>query len=320
MIAAVHDPRSVGVAGYVGRLAAALSELGIDYRPAARAGAAESCHFHLANSTRRVIPQIALRRRPFLLTIHDVLPRTRALVPLQRTAVMPLCARRATAVIVHSRHAATMLTSMCALDPARLRVIPLPAHVPACRDRDAARRALGLSPDGPPLFVVPGALRAAKLVDETLAAAAPLMADRLMRLLFAGAVGDEGLPARAAAAGATLLRAPDPVTYERAIVAADAVVSLRADSVGESNGPLLEAIGAARASLVSDAGSAPEVAGPAALVVRPEPDAIAAGLRALLDPATRERLAAAAAARARELAWSASARAHAQLLAEVHGA
>jgi glycosyltransferase involved in cell wall biosynthesis len=184
-------------------------------------------------------------------------------------------------------------------------------------DRAAARRRLGIAVDGPPLFVLPGVLKAAKLVTETLRAAAPLLAGGQARLLLAGRVLDEALAAQATTAGAIVLRDPANDAYEDAIVAADAVLCLRGDSVGESNGPLLDAIGAARASLVTAVGSAPEIAGAAALVVDADVAGIRAGLEALLHGEHRRALARAALDRATELTWAATARRYAELLTEV---
>jgi glycosyltransferase involved in cell wall biosynthesis len=95
------------------------------------------------------------------------------------------------------------------------------------------------------------------------------------------------------------------------------VLCVRADTAGESNGPLLDAIGAGRASLVTDVGSGPEVAGDGARVVAPTVGAIRAGIEALLDGDERRARAAAALRRAAELTWAASARRHVELLEEL---
>jgi glycosyltransferase involved in cell wall biosynthesis len=317
MLAAVHDPRSLGVHLYVERLAQAISALGVPYRSAARADRGESCHFHLANSTRAIVPLAACARRGFLLTVHDVVPRAAALRPLQRAVVGPLCIRRAGRVIVHSEHAATLLTHSAGIGRTAIEVIPHPAAPPPEGDRASARAALGIADDGPPLFMLPGVLKPAKLVRETLQAASPLIASGHARLLLSGRVLDEQLPREAARAGAAVMRNPDQDRYDQAILAADAVISVRADSVGESNAPLLEAIGAGRASLITAVGSAPEVAGASARVVAPTPAGIRAGLEALLDPGERGQRAAAARERAAELTWQAAARRHIEVLEEV---
>ena len=320
MVAAVHDPRSIGVRGYVERLAVALGELGVDYRPASRPAPGAASHFHLANSTRAVVRHAARDRRPFLLTVHDVIPRTRAVRAAHRAVIVPLCVRRAVRVVVHSNHAASLLVSTAGISTGRVEIVPFPAPVPLSDDRTAARAALGLEADGAPLFVLPGVLKPAKLVRETLCAAGPLLERGRVRLLLAGQVADERLASEAVAAGAVVLRAPSAADYERAIVASDAVLCARADSVGESNGPLLEAIGAGRASLVTTVGSGPEVAADSGRVVAPTVAGIRAGIEALLDDAERDSRAAAARVLAAELTWERAARRHLELLGEIgHG-
>jgi glycosyltransferase involved in cell wall biosynthesis len=137
--------------------------------------------------------------------------------------------------------------------------------------------------------VLPGTLKRAKLVAETLEAAQPMIAAGRMRLLLAGTVPDARLSRVVRDSGAILMSAPDAESYERAIVAADAVLCARADSVGESNGPLLEAIGAGRPSIVTAVGSAPEIAGDSAVVVTPTARGLRDGIEALLDAGERNR-------------------------------
>ena len=317
MIVAVHDPRSVGVATYVQRLGAAMGSLGVDYRLASSASADAVAHFHLANSTRSVLLPAARHRGPFLATVHDVVPRARSLRPLQRAVVAPLCFGRAARVVVHSQHAAEMLAGLGAVDRRRVEIVPHPAPVPASVNAHDARVGLGLDPDGPPLFVLPGVLKAAKLVREVLWAAEPLLSCGRARLLLAGRVGDQSLAREAEAIGARVLPNPGPKAYEEAIVAADAVICVRAATVGESNGPLLDAIGAGRPSLVSTVGSGPELAGSSARIVDPTARTIRAGLEALLDVGEREARAADARRRAAGLTWEAAARRHRELLEEI---
>jgi glycosyltransferase involved in cell wall biosynthesis len=139
------------------------------------------------------------------------------------------------------------------------------------------------------------------------------------RLAFVGHVPDARLAAAVRAAGAILEEDPDDTTYQHALSAADAVLVLRAGSVGESNGPLLDALGAGRAVLATASGSIPEVAGEAALFCEPDADSIRRGLVALEDPSVRRDLEERAGVRAADLSWEASARLHAGLFSEVLG-
>jgi hypothetical protein len=279
-VTGIHARSSLGVTRYCARLAEALRAIGIDYVLADRAGAAP--HWHLANSSRGVLAHGPFTRRPFVVTGHDLRPRTRALDPLYRLVADPLVLRRAGAVIVHSSYAASLLR-----DGRRAHVIPHPATVFPRLDRAAARQALGWD-GGERIALLPGVPKAAKLVAEARAAVrAP------WRLVVLASV-DDG-------------------TYARAFAAADAVLVLRRESVGESNGPLLDALGAGRAVLATPTGSIPEVAGDAALFCTP--DTIAASLDELWH--VRPELERKARARAVELSWEASARAHAAVFAEV---
>jgi glycosyltransferase involved in cell wall biosynthesis len=307
----VRDGRSLGITRYVARLADALRELGVVYAPAEAPVRDALSHFHLGNSSRRAARQAAFERRPSLLTIHDVVPRTRALAALYRAAVYPLAVRRAARVVVHSGFAADLLVHEARVNPRAVEVVPHPATAFAAVDREEARRALSLAGDAP-LFVLPGVIKRAKLVAEAVEAAAPLLAAGKLRLLLAGPVADRGAAKAAVAAGAVVLDAPEDETYAHALAAADCVLVLRSRSVGETNGPLLDAIGAGRAVLACEVGSIPEVAaGCARLVAR---DCLRAGLEELLCRSTRAELACRAAARARELTWAASAARHAELL------
>src|SRR4029453_5668751 len=99
----------------------------------------------------------------------------------------------------------------------------------------------------------------------------------------------------------------------------DAVLVLRAGSVGESNSPLLDALGAGRAVLATATGSIPEVAGEAAVLGEPGALSTRRGLEALRDPHARRELEARARGRAAALSWAESAHEHAALFSELFG-
>jgi glycosyltransferase involved in cell wall biosynthesis len=213
-------------------------------------------------------------------TVHDVLPRTRTLNPLYRRLVYPLL-RRASVAIVHSRFAADLLRRVSG-DLAGVEVIPHSTTTFASLDQQAARESLGWEGEGP-LFVLPGVLKRSKLVAEALAAAVPLLERRRLRLALVGSIADDGLADCARTFGVEVLSSPDRASYERAIVSADCVLVLRESSVGETNGPLLDALGAGRAVLATAVGSIPEVAGDAALYCGTSAADIRTGLEILCD-------------------------------------
>jgi glycosyltransferase involved in cell wall biosynthesis len=312
-IAAVRSASSVGVVSYVDRLVALLDEIGVDYRPCERSRRGRAAHLHLANSSRRVLWDAATSPSP-LVTVHDVLPRTDALTPFYRRVAYPLL-RRATLTIVHSRFAADMLQRVSG-GGARVEVVPHPVTTFASLDRDAARRALGWE-GAAPLFVLPGVLKRAKLVSAVLSAAAPLLERGRMRLALVGSISDERVADRAHDLGVQVLASPERATYEQAIVAADGVLVLRDRSVGETNGPLLDALGAGRAVLATAVGSIPELAGDAALYCGPSAAQIRASLVRLCDPDELTLRAEHSRARARMFSGSLVAAAHEHFFGEV---
>jgi glycosyltransferase involved in cell wall biosynthesis len=313
-VSGVRSPKSLGVVRYVDDLALALGDLGVNYRPAARPSAGLGIHLHLANSSRTVLWHAAGMRAPYVVTVHDVLPRTPALRPCYRGAVYPLL-RRAAATIVHSEFAAALLVRLGA-SPHRLEVIPHSARTFASLDQQAAQQTLGWEGNRP-LFVLPGVLKPAKLVAETLAAAAPLLERDALRLALVGPIVDEGLARRARTLGALVLPSPTRRSYEQAIVAADCVLVLRDASVGETNGPLMDALGAGRAVLATAVGSIREIAENAALYCLPTAESIRAGLVTLCDDDERGRHAEIARARAAAFSVRAIARRHTDLFGEV---
>lgn len=314
-IVGVRSPRSVGVARYVDRLAELLAAAGVDYHPSDAPVRGFGTHLHFANSSRRVLWNV-VAARPAIVTVHDVLPRTTALTALYRCAPYPLL-RRASATIVHSAFAADLLRSSGA-HPRRLEVIPHPASSFSSLDQSAARQALGWD-RGRPLFVLPGVLKAAKLVAETLEAAAPLLRRGALDLALVGTAVDQELVSRARSLGVLTLASPSREAYEQAIVAADCVLVLRDASVGETNGPLMDALGAGRPVLATATGSIPELAEGAALYCSSSAAGIRAGLAALCDRDERALRAETARRRAPLFDGGVVAAAHLELYRDVFG-
>jgi glycosyltransferase involved in cell wall biosynthesis len=308
----IRNPRSAGIARYAALLAEALADEHVDYSLADRAVADGPAHFHVANSSRALLRQARGLEAPFCATVHDVVPRTPALRPFYRALVYPALARRARAVIVHTTFAADMLARH-AERPRRLEVIPHPAARPRDTDRSAARCALGW-PEDELVAVLPGVIKRAKLAREAVAAVAH---EPGWRLALAGRLADRRVAREAQESGALLLADPDTDDYERAIVAADCVLCLRAGSVGETNGPLLDALGACRAVLATSTGSIPEVAGGAVRFCDGTVPGIRAGLARLRDKGDRAALESAARERRAALTWRASGALHAELFREV---
>ena len=312
VVEGVLNPRSLGVSRYARSLGNALVGEGVEYVLRSRPSRAASVHFHLANSSRALLLERPGRMERAVVTVHDVVPRLRALRPLYRARIYPLLSRRASVVIVHSTFAADLLVREAGARPARLEVVPHPARRPEERDRASARADLGW-PEDTLIAVLPGVIKPAKLVREALAA----VAGTGWRLALSGRPDDAAAVRSARSLGALVLPDPDDAAYERAIVASDCVLCLRAGSVGETNGPLLDALGAGRAVLATPTGSIPEVAGEAAAYCDGTESEIRRALEGLTSEGVRAELERRAASRAAELTWEASAAHHAHVFREV---
>ena len=314
-VAGIRSERSTGVARYAGLLADALVGEDVEYACVDAPVQGWEAHWHLANSSRGSLWQARRHGRPFVVTVHDVAPRTKALEPAYSRLVYPLVVHRAARVIVHSRLAAELLARRAGISPGHIDVISHPAPTAPAVTRAEARAGLGW-PDEAHLAVLPGAVRGVKLVAEALAAT-----ERSgWRLAVVGEPRERSLIRMAREHGAYVLESPSDDVYQRALLAADCVLVLRRDSVGESNGPLLDALGAHRAVLATATGSIPEVAGDAAELCSPDVASIRRGLLALADDDRRLELEMLAASRAAGLDWNASARAHRAIFDEVfHG-
>ncbi|MDO8186344.1 glycosyltransferase [Conexibacter sp. JD483] len=261
------------------------------------------------------------RRRPLVLTAHDVLPREPR--PGQLDAQRRLY-ERVDAVVVHSQHGAARLREELRIDPAKVHVIPhgafdlfvpktVPATAPALAASVPAAEAAPPRPLPPELAAVPrerpivlmfGLLRPYKGVDVLLEAwrgidDAELWVVGLPKLDLA--------PLRAAA--------PPNVRFVPRFVADDEIPAFfqRADLVVlpyreiDQSGVLFTALAFGRPLLLTEVGGFPEVAATGAAELVPPGDAPAlhaALVRLLADPAARARLAAAArAAAASTYSW-----------------
>ena len=80
VVAGVRNSRSPGVALYSSRLARALVDERIEYRLEERAARDADSHFHLANSSRALLAHRPARASAYVVTVHDVVPRMRALI------------------------------------------------------------------------------------------------------------------------------------------------------------------------------------------------------------------------------------------------
>jgi glycosyltransferase involved in cell wall biosynthesis len=272
------------------------------------------------------LPPLALSagcRPPLVLTAHDVLPREPR--PGQLKAQRRLY-ERADAVVVHSDHGAARLRDELGIDPTRVHVIPhgafthltelapADAHAPVSGE-PVAPTAAPLPPElaavEKPVVLCFGLMRPYKGIDVLLEAWRGI---EDAELWVVGLPKMDIAPLRAAA--------PPNVRFVPRFVVDREIPSFfrRADVVVlpyreiDQSGVLFTALAFGKPLLLSAVGGFPEVAatGAAELVPPGDPAALHTALSGLLaDPATRERLAAAARATAAgPYAWDAIAAQH----------
>jgi glycosyltransferase involved in cell wall biosynthesis len=256
-------------------------------------------------------------------TVHDLVPfRFPRLVPWRhRLAVRCLlgaAVRRAAAVIAVSAVTRTELLARYRLDPARVHVIPeaaAPGFGPPSPAGRVAFRTRYALPAPYVLFV--GLHEPKKNLGTLLHAVARLRARGRFdgtHLVIAGAPGwgGEAPPAAVRRLGLeAVVRFLGPVPdADLAALYAEARAFVF-PSLWEGFGlPVLEAMAAGAPVIAARRGALPEVTGDAALLVEPEPAAVADALEMLLgDPALQARLREAGRARAATFSWARTARA-----------
>jgi glycosyltransferase involved in cell wall biosynthesis len=249
----VAIPSSLGIWKHAEELAAALSMMGVPVRVRSRPDGDGPAHFHFGNSGRRLLPALT-RRRHDLVTVHDVLPRRHWLRPLLGPAQAHVLARHR--VVVHSNYASGLLRSFVPrVQPV---VIPL-SHRADLPTLGHAPDALRAEP-GQKVAVVAGVLKQAKGIAE-LVDAAQRHPD--VRLVLVGRIADRDTRERLSFLPANVAHIPfaSDETFLASLAGADAVISLRRDSVGEASGPVVQAHLLGTPVVGIKAGSLPEYCG-----------------------------------------------------------
>jgi glycosyltransferase involved in cell wall biosynthesis len=296
--------RAVGAAGSRGRR---LSKLALHVPDMLRyrhiAAAADVVHFQWV--TAPMLDRHLLPRRPLVLTAHDLLPREPR--PGQVGAQRRLF-ERVDAVVVHSAYGRAQLVERLGVPGDRVHVIHHGAFAPRA-GRGSADLPVELTDDGRPVVLLFGLLRPYKGLDTLLAAWRGLEGAQLW------IVGRPMMPLPAMPAGATLVpRFVATGEAEALITRADVIVLpyTRTERF-DMSGVLAAALGAGRASVLSDIGGFSEVAatGAARLVAPGDSEALHEALVELVgDPEQRARLGAAALVAAQgPYSWAEAARA-----------
>ena len=171
-------------------------------------------------------------------------------------------AARSLGVIVHSQHAASMLTERC--PSARIWVVPMPMPLPAPVTQEEARRQLGITGDAY-VFVAFGMLNPSKHPIEILETLRRLRAEGIpARAVFIGRENSTfrlapEVDRRGLATDVTHLGFADPDTAQLWMFAADVAVGLRQLYFGETSASALRLLATGTPMIVSDVGAFAEL-------------------------------------------------------------
>jgi glycosyltransferase involved in cell wall biosynthesis len=247
------------------------------------------------------------RGRPLVLTAHDVLPREPRRFQLRAQRRLY---DRVDAVVAHTEHSRGRLLEL-GIPDAKVRVIPHGAftHLAATR----AARPPELPETTRPVVLFFGLLRPYKGLDVLLEAWRAARPDAELWVVGAPRMALPPMPEGVRLVPRFVSEAEAAWCFTRA----DLVVLPYREI--EGSGVLFTALGAGKATVVSDVGGFGELGGGVAHVPPGDPTALAATLTRLLeDPVARGALAAAAAqAAATTFAWGPIARAHRTLYEEL---
>jgi glycosyltransferase involved in cell wall biosynthesis len=219
-------------------------------------------HFHLSNSTRSVlltVPFFKSKRK--ILTIHDIIPRTR-IIPTFCIRIMYRYLNFLTdKLIVHSEFAKEMLLKTApSLSDGKIIVIPHGCKIQDKYKIEYLRKKYSI-PQKNIILLMAGVIKKSKGQLEVIDAFKELNLKNI-NLLITGKTADKESEIKLDNLRKKNIRylgfLKDEEFYDY-IQLSDAFISYRLDSVGESSGPVLLAIGAGKPVIYSNMGSFPEV-------------------------------------------------------------
>jgi hypothetical protein len=280
----IAPPSSLGIRDATTELGAALRSAGLEVTLADRLGREDArSHVHLGNSTRSLLMPLA-RRHNDLVTLHDVIARSRTLRRLLTPVQMRVIARHH--VAVHSPFARDLLAGLGFAGTIHV-LAPLTPITRVDPALVAELRSAWSCEEFEVTLVAAGQLRTNKGVAELIEASRRRPATQLVLVGRAHQRSMRRL-IQTRPPNVRHLEAPGLSEFCHYIAAGDALVTLRRDSVGESSGPVVQAhrlrrpvVGLAMGSLPYDCAEGDLLVDPAASALDLLDAAAAAGLKEL---------------------------------------
>lgn len=275
-------------------------------------------HFHISNSTRKVLATLPIFQAKFkLATIHDILPRSKK-IPKKVVKINYLYLNRFIDIfIVHSLFAKKLLLNVNPfIQPNKVKIIYHGSPIIEKYDVQSLRRMYGF-PEDEQLLLLAGFIKRSKGIIDVIDTFNELNLDKA-KLLIVGKIQDNELERILN----KYLMNNSNIKYcgyvENSIFLdyikmSDILINYRLNSVGESSGPMAIAIGAGKPVICSNIGSFPEIAEKIGIIVNSREELKAAIFRMCSDFVLRRKLSIRSRRLGYKLSWRNIAKKHLEL-------
>jgi glycosyltransferase involved in cell wall biosynthesis len=233
----------------------------------------EVVNFHLLNSSRLellLLPFIKANKK--IVTIHDVLPRTKLLKKNVYTLFYKLINRFSHKIVVHSDYAKKLLISIAPfIDESKIVVIPLGCDPYIPYSKSDLRRKYNID-KSLTVFIVAGYIKREKGFNIVIDAFRKLRTDKAL-LLVVGKIVDHKINGKALENKNIIYKGfVSNKQFEDYLKLSDVYISYRCKSVGESSGPTLMSIGFGKAVIHNNMGFLNETINNFGIIVKNKTD------------------------------------------------
>ncbi|AKB38788.1 Glycosyltransferase [Methanosarcina siciliae C2J] len=271
----VTNKDSIGILSCVENLTRQLNDSGVDvdiknWKNINYFTKYDISHFHVSNSTRAILLTLPFFRSRFkVITVHDIIPRNKK-IPIFAIKLMYIYMNVfANHFIVHSKFAKKLLLETAPfIHSNKIVVIPLGCNIVNHINTNALRYKYGYSMDST-IFSMVGYIKKSKGQIDVIEAFEKINHSSI-KLLVIGKILDEESKNKIENLNCDTVEylgfLDDQKLFDY-MELSDCLISYRFESVGESSGPMLIAIGMAKPILCSNCGSFPEIVENSGIVV-----------------------------------------------------